>query len=255
MSRRYLSPEQARRFYDRMGAKQDSQAFYEDPALDVLVEQGRFRDAESVLEIGCGTGRLGCRLVDDEMAGTARYCGLDLSITMASLARHCLEARGGRSLVLRARAGDGLPFVEGAFDRVLSTYVLDLLPPDKAESSLAEAHRVLRPGGLLCLAGITPGAAGLSRWTMALWSRIHRLSPALVGGCRPIRAADLLPGENWTMLHHEVVVSFGVASEVLVAAKAAEVHKPPSRNRALSGAWATVPTLAQRRDAPTTRRP
>lgn len=220
MSRRYLSPEQARRFYDRMGAKQDSQAFYEDAALDVLVEQGRFREAESVIEIGCGTGRLGCRLVEEELAESAQYCGLDLSFTMASLASHRLRSRSRRSLVLRARAGADLPFADQSFDRVVSTYLLDLLPPDDAEAFLGEAHRVLRPGGLLCLAGITPGTEGLSRWTMALWSRVHRVSPTLVGGCRPIRADALLMEEDWTSVHHEVVVSFGVASEVLAAAKA-----------------------------------
>ena len=32
-----LSPEQARRFYDRFGIKQDTQSFYENPALDKLV--------------------------------------------------------------------------------------------------------------------------------------------------------------------------------------------------------------------------
>lgn len=51
----YFSSEDARRFYDRFGAKQDGQGFYENAALNVLIQHGGFSDAQSVLEIGCGT--------------------------------------------------------------------------------------------------------------------------------------------------------------------------------------------------------
>ena len=52
-----FSPEQARRFYDRFGIKQDSQAFYENPALNKLVQFGEFEKAHDIVEFGCGTGR------------------------------------------------------------------------------------------------------------------------------------------------------------------------------------------------------
>ena len=49
-----FSPEQARRFYDRFGIKQDTQSFYENPALDKLVEFGDFENAHDIVEFGCG---------------------------------------------------------------------------------------------------------------------------------------------------------------------------------------------------------
>ena len=52
-----LSHEQAKRFYDRMGAKQDTQCFYERPALVDLVANLELAGAERLIEFGCGTGR------------------------------------------------------------------------------------------------------------------------------------------------------------------------------------------------------
>jgi hypothetical protein len=53
-----LSSERAKRFYDWMGAKQDTQCFYERPALADLIVHLELARAESVIEFGCGTGRL-----------------------------------------------------------------------------------------------------------------------------------------------------------------------------------------------------
>jgi hypothetical protein len=54
---RMLSHEEARAFYDWFGARQDSQRFYEDPALCDLLGHADFGEARSVFEFGCGTGR------------------------------------------------------------------------------------------------------------------------------------------------------------------------------------------------------
>jgi hypothetical protein len=50
--------EQARAFYDWFGHRQDWQSFYKNPALDMLIEHGAFRDAHRLIEFACGTGRL-----------------------------------------------------------------------------------------------------------------------------------------------------------------------------------------------------
>jgi hypothetical protein len=42
-----LSTEQARRVYDRLGAKQDTQAFYENPAFDRLIAAGDFNNCHT----------------------------------------------------------------------------------------------------------------------------------------------------------------------------------------------------------------
>jgi hypothetical protein len=52
-----LSHRETRRVYDRIGAKQDTQAFYEDVATRELIRHGDFASATAVFEFGCGTGR------------------------------------------------------------------------------------------------------------------------------------------------------------------------------------------------------
>jgi len=57
-----LTRSQARTFYDRFGAKQDAQSFYEDAAIGDLIAHATFEQAEGIFELGCGTGCLASRL-------------------------------------------------------------------------------------------------------------------------------------------------------------------------------------------------
>jgi ubiquinone/menaquinone biosynthesis C-methylase UbiE len=101
----------------------------------------------------------------------------------------------------------------------VANYVLDLLPDTDIRQLIAEARRVLRPGGKLCLVSLTRGVNVTSRLVIALWSTIFRISPSLVGGCRPIELAAYLDQDIWSIDHRRVVTPYGIASEVLVAAQ------------------------------------
>lgn len=212
-----LSREEARRVYDRIGKLQDSQAFYEDRATDLLIAHGRFDTARRVFEFGCGTGRLALRLLSEHLPAEASYDGVDLSPTMVGLAEARLAPYSARA---RARVTEGGPPVEepaGAYDRFFSTYVLDLLSDDEIAAVLRAAHRILEPGGLLCLSSLSTGAGPASRALARIWTGVHRLSPSLVGGCRPIELAGRLPPAEWKILYNARVASFAVPSEVVVA--------------------------------------
>lgn len=199
-----------------MGAKQDTQTWYEAPALARLTAQADLAAASAVVEIGCGTGRFAAELLDGPLPAGATYRGFDLSPEMARLAGLRLTRFGARARADTIAGEPPLPLPDGSCDRVISTYVFDLLPADEIVAWAAEARRLLRPGGRLCLAGIAPGTGPASKLVMGLWSRVHRLSPILVGGCRPVHVAPLL-GDGWTVLHRSTVVAWGIASEVLVA--------------------------------------
>lgn len=212
-----LSHEQARRVYDRIGARQDTQAFYEDRATEILVQHGRFETAHRVLEFGCGTGRFALRLLSHHLPGDARYRGLDLSPTMVRLAEERLAPFGSRAEV--ALTDGSPPVAEPAVscDRFVSNYVLDLLSEDDIAAVVCEAHRILEPGGLLCVSSLSTGTGPFSRLMSRTWSRVHALRPALVGGCRPLDLLSWLPSELWRLRHHAKLTPFGVPSEVLVA--------------------------------------
>lgn len=214
---RLLSHDEARRFYDRFGAKQDAQAFYERPALERLIAGLRLGEARAVVEFGCGTGRLAAELLEAHLQPGCRYLGLDLSATMVALARARVARFGARAEV---RQTDGAPRIEapdGAFDRFVSTYVFDLLPEPEIRLLLAEAHRVLAPGGLLGVAGLTYGRRGLPGAVSRIWQGIHQLHPALLGGCRPIALESYLRERGWRLLQRSVVAPFAIASEAVVA--------------------------------------
>jgi Methylase involved in ubiquinone/menaquinone biosynthesis len=62
---------------------------------------------------------------------------------------------------LRAAADEPLPFVDDAFELVLLRHVLEVAP--SASDLLAEAVRVLAPGGVLALTGVHP-ISGWAPW-------------------------------------------------------------------------------------------
>ena len=115
-----------------------------------------------ILDLGCGTGRLGLLL-----AGRARVVGLDVSPAM-------LEAARSRSAAFR------LPFADGAFAAVTSGFVLRNL--DNLPRAFAEVHRVTARGGTLAALDITePQNPTLRRLFDAYFSAVASLLGGLVG--------------------------------------------------------------------------
>jgi len=109
-------------------------------ALAVIAQLG-IRPGEQILDLGCGNG-WATRLLAKSAAG-ATAIGVDVSPRMIERAEHL------HSLTIRARyeiaSFEELGFKDGKFDRLFSMealyYAVDL------DRALAEAHRVLKPGG------------------------------------------------------------------------------------------------------------
>jgi ubiquinone/menaquinone biosynthesis C-methylase UbiE len=215
---RVLSAQEARGFYDSFGAKQDWQRFYEDPAIDVLVGHGDFESAKSVVEFGCGTGRLAERLLRGPLPAQATYAGFDISGTMVDLARARVAPWSDRAKITLTEGSPVLPLPDGSCDRFLSTYVLDLLGEEDIRAALREAERLLASDGRLCLASMTFGQTMPSRLFSRAWSAIQRADPRLVGGCRPLHL-ERFTGKAWRISHQQVVCTFGMCTEVVVASK------------------------------------
>jgi ubiquinone/menaquinone biosynthesis C-methylase UbiE len=216
-----LSREQAKGFYDWLGARQNWQAFYENPAIEDVVVHGRFDNAQAVCEFGCGTGRMAERLLTDHLPTSATYLALDISATMARLAATRLKPWSNRARVLRTDGSPNIPARDGSFDRVVTTYVLDLLSDADIQEFIADARRVLGPGGLFCNVSLTFGQGPLSTAICALWQKIHDRQPALLGGCRPVEIGELIPGEFWRIGYQAVLTNYGICSEVVVAKRRA----------------------------------
>jgi 2-polyprenyl-6-hydroxyphenyl methylase/3-demethylubiquinone-9 3-methyltransferase len=103
-----------------------------------------------LLDLGCGKGRFAARLAREG----AEVVGLDRSPGMLA------EAAGlARVLGTAAR----LPFPDAGFDGVLAVEVLQHLPARGLDRAIAEACRVLRPGGRLALVDRNLGALDPNR--------------------------------------------------------------------------------------------
>jgi ubiquinone/menaquinone biosynthesis C-methylase UbiE len=171
-----------------------------------------------VLEVGCGTGRIAARLLRDELPSDAEYVAIDVSQTMVRLSRDRLADWPRRARVLQVPGGhEALPVTDGSMDRVLTTYVMDLMTAEDRAWTLEECHRVLGTGGLLCHAGLAPGEGPLTSAVSAIWRALHQVSPWLVGGCRPLVLSRELVATQWKVRCAERVARFGVTSEVVVA--------------------------------------
>ena len=214
-----LGREEIRSFYNRMGAKQDWQRFYEAPAISELLSNGRFESAESVFELGCGTGSFALQLLKNRLPGTASYVGADISPVMVGLALKRLAPFGDRAKVLLTDGSLAFGYPPESFDRFTAIYVMDLLSHNEINVAIDEAHRLIKPGGLLCLISLTYGGTLLSRAVTWLWRRLYGRNPLLVGGCRPLRLQEYLKENLWRPVYHKTVHSFGIASEAVVASK------------------------------------
>ncbi|WP_424810975.1 ArsR/SmtB family transcription factor [Roseococcus sp. YIM B11640] len=112
---------------------------------------------DTLLDIGTGTGRL-LELVAER---TRRALGVDASREMLALARARLSERGlAERCTVRQADMYRLPLADGSFDAVTLQMVLHYA--EEPQAALAEAARVLRPGGTLLVADLAPhGEAAL----------------------------------------------------------------------------------------------
>ena len=110
-----------------------------------------------VLDIGCGGGALLGFLAREG----ARAIGLEIS--ERALARATAKPPGSGVALLCAR-GEALPFAAGSLDVVLFFNSLHHVPIDLQGAALAEAARVLKPGGRLFV--VEPLAEGPSHALM-----------------------------------------------------------------------------------------
>jgi len=212
-----LTHQEARKTYDRIGSLQDSQGFYEDRATGLVLQHGNFDSAESVFEFGFGTGRFALRLFDEYLPDTSRYRGVDVSPKMLRLAQTRLAPYSPRAEVILTEGGPPVDEPTKNYDRFVSNYVFDLLSHEDIRAVLREAHRMLRPDGLLCLSGLSTGIGFTSRIVAGAVSWTQNYFPSLIGGCRPVDLLPFLAESEWQVQFHMKVVAWGVPSEVVVA--------------------------------------
>lgn len=206
-----LTPVTVGRFYDRLGARHDMGAMFEREAKQRGIHLLDIRPGHAVLNAGAGTGKDHVGLLD-ATGPDGRVVAVDLSFNMLRLGRE------DASCAAYCQANvETLPFAGGRFDRILATYLIDLLPTTVIAPVLAEFRRLLRPGGRLALVSLTEGVDTVSRAIVRAWKATFALHPLACGGCRPVQLLPWVEAAGLTLAHHEIVVQLGVPSEIVVA--------------------------------------
>lgn len=161
---------------------------------------------ERALDLGCGTGSLTFALADRSPAAAVTGCDIAEPLLAHARAANPDPAR----IHFDAADARALPYPDGAFDRVLSSLVLMLVP--EGERAAREMARVARPGGTVAAAvwdfrgGVVHSrlaldtAAALEPEAAAFRDRFHAglgLRPGELAavwrriGLREVREADL----------------------------------------------------------------
>lgn len=211
-----LSYDEAKKFYNAFGIKQDKQ-FYEQSAINALIEHAKMSDAQQIFEFGCGTGKLAQTLLQQHLPKNCRYVGVDISETMLDICSKRLQSFADRTTLIQTQ-GDLNFDLPQDIDHFISTYVLDLLSTADIKQLIKLAQLALLPGGYFCNAGLGMGKGFVSRIIAHLWHTVFRIRPSLVGGCRPISIIPYFE-QDWKMIYVDTIVSYGIPSEIVIVQK------------------------------------
>mgnify|MGYP000086890701 CR=1 FL=1 len=113
------------------------------------VPLARLRPGEVVVDLGSGGG-LDCLLAAQAVGRSGRVIGVDATPEMIAKAQAQAQRVGLPQVEFRLGVIEHLPVADASVDVVLSNCVINLSP--NKPQVLAEAHRVLRPGGRLVIA-------------------------------------------------------------------------------------------------------
>ena len=149
-----------------------------------------------VLEFGCNVG--GSAIVLAALGAHVHGVDVDpllVEIAEANLARHGLDGA-----IRQVDAGGALPFADARFDLIVANSVLEYIDPARLGATIADFHRLLRPGGQLFICGTASRLAlrerHSGRWLVNLLPRaVDRLTGRLLQrGLSPWRLARALRG-------------------------------------------------------------
>jgi len=179
--------ESARHFYDRISGVYDALADSSEHrarelGIGLLAPAGN----EQVLEIGFGTGH-GLVEIGRRLGNGGRVSGLDVSPGMLDVARKRIQASGLEDRIGELRLGNAaeLPYDDGSFDAVFTSFALELFSEEDIPGVLEQISRVLKPGGRLGVVAMHDD--GRKTAIVDLYRFLHRHFPHIVD-CQPIDA-------------------------------------------------------------------
>src|SRR4030043_522811 len=196
--------------YDGLAGSSETQFMHQ--GLEML----GMNASETVLEIGCGTGKALVELCH-QAGDPGKVYAIDLSRGMLQKSRSRLVSAGLQQQVSLLE-GDGscLPYRNGSFKAVFICFTLELFDTPEIPLVLQECWRVLQPDGLLgvvcMLKTEKPGKI------VRLYEWFHEKIPAYMD-CRPIDAQKMIKAAGFSISKRQVRSMWGLPIELVMASK------------------------------------
>jgi demethylmenaquinone methyltransferase/2-methoxy-6-polyprenyl-1,4-benzoquinol methylase len=205
--RNALAKDKVREIYNRTAKRYDLQhttltARSDEKGRKLLVEKA-VREGDKVLDAGAGTGSTAL-LAAKKVGPSGKVVLFDLSENMLAVARKKIRNVGLQDRTEFA-TGDilDLPFQDGSFDVVLSTY--SLCPVIEPSKTALELYRLVKPGGLLGIAHSAEPDNPLIRRLADKLEDIIWHFPLLSLGCRSISILPALEGAGARAIFHRKI--------------------------------------------------
>lgn len=170
--------------------------------LEDLNHALEIRNAETILDAGCGPGSVTERVVRENLGKGIVVLGLDSSAGMLKRARKKCRNLPDVSFRL-ADLNKNLELHDGAFDRVLCSNTLYAL--EDPERVVSELYRVLRPGGKVIIANPKPNA-GLKELLRDHLRALRRLTPLRRKIYRVLLSISLIPAHLVVVVVNRIII-------------------------------------------------
>lgn len=155
-------------FWDKMARKYSKQKIGDMASYEATLARTRtyLKADDTVLELGAGTSSTAFLLAPS----VGHYTASDYSAEMVAIGREKLADTPQPNLeILQAAPGDAA--LKGTFDAVLAFNLLHLLP--SLEDGLADAAKLVRPGGLFISKSPCLGHAWYMKAMIAVMKRVY----------------------------------------------------------------------------------
>lgn len=163
---------------------------------DRMVQLAGISAGDHVLDIGCGPGFL-TRRAAVATGPTGRVVGIDPSEPVIEYARR----KSPPWCEYQITGGDRIDGPDGGFDVAVTSLAMHHVPADRRSATLAEIHRLVRPGGRLLIVEFRPPRSRLGRRVVGTFvshgmrhNHIEHIPHALSeAGFTPTATGDLWP--------------------------------------------------------------
>jgi phospholipid N-methyltransferase len=228
-------------FYDRFGPYLMNDFYhhtFEAIAMERMLSLCEIAPGDRVLEIGPGTGFLASKILNTlnkNPEQSSQYVGIEVSSSMHHTCQKTLEGFfASDNLEIQLHLVDdstiALSKMDLSVNKVVLTYVMDLLPEDDLHQLVSILHDKLESNtdnylssspNKICVVNLTYGIDTFSRLLTNLWQLAYRLlGGEFVGGCRPLQIEQYFHQENGFVVDRvDKVVSNGLPSEIAIIHK------------------------------------